>query len=147
MLLDKNISPYNENIFYNLIRPDLQNDVDFDVWIDIHNYVKVCNYTIFVSSAFYMVDEYLKDRQGYGGGGFRYMFWFNSEEDKQKFIDNVFTIIVGHGWSPQWWKELPNGYDQGLVSKCSKDRNSVIELFNKVAERLKRLNLEIKEGV
>jgi len=96
---------------HSLARPDLFNDIDFEFWGKIHQYIKECDYPINHSDAFMFVDEYLEAKQKYGGGGFPYNFWFTSEEDKQKFIENFVSNALSMGFKEQCW--MREGYRIG----------------------------------
>jgi hypothetical protein len=68
-------------------RPDLYDDDSFTWYTRFQQWVKDTPIPIVVNSFYYSVDDMIKHRQSYLGGGFKYMFWFNTEEDKQAMIN------------------------------------------------------------
>ena len=70
-----------------LTRPDLFNEDDFMKWGEMHSWIRESDTPVAVNSAFYFIDDILQKAEGgYGGGGFRYVFWFHNTDDKMKFI-------------------------------------------------------------
>ncbi len=70
----------------NLGRPDLFNDEDRAWWKRIHDCIKTCEVPIFVNGMFDSIDKMIENKQSYGGGGFAYKFWFETEADRSSFI-------------------------------------------------------------
>lgn len=80
--------PENFPVVVNIGRPDIFNEKDAIFWKYIHQYLKETLIELKVNNAFYFVDEILSEQNpGYGGGGFKYYFWFKSNEDAQAFLD------------------------------------------------------------
>ena len=66
-------------------RPDLTCDDDFRKWTKFHQLVESSELRIIVNGIFNLMKEYCRTEQGYMGGGFKYCFWFESNEAKLKF--------------------------------------------------------------
>jgi hypothetical protein len=79
------IDKTSQEFSYNTYRPDLFNEIEFTFWNEIHSYIKECEYPITVNNAFYFIEDMLAQKSCYGGGGFHYIFWFNTETDKNAF--------------------------------------------------------------
>ena len=69
----------------NVGRPNVFNEEDRRFWIAFHQLVETCSQPIVVNGAYYNVRDIITTQPGYGGGGFAYKFWFESEEDKNEF--------------------------------------------------------------
>lgn len=67
-------------------RPSFFDQEQADFWGEFHKWIKETDMEINVSGAFYQVDEMLeKENAGYGGNGFKYCFWLQSQDDVDKF--------------------------------------------------------------
>jgi hypothetical protein len=66
-------------------RPDLTCEEDFHRWNLFHQLVENCEMRIIVNGVYNDMKEYCRTEQGYLGGGFKYCFWFESDEAKLKF--------------------------------------------------------------
>jgi hypothetical protein len=88
-----NQEPIESEIFADIGRPSIFSDRDHIFWRKVHSYIKECDIPMSVSSAFWMVEEILtKPDSRYGGGGFKYCFWFNNENDKDRFLKDINAI-------------------------------------------------------
>ena len=79
-------------------RPEFSNDKEMDQWISVHEWIKNSDVEMKVNGAFDFVDNCLNERQGYLGGGMKYMFWFKTEADKKLFeqsLIDTFGILTG----------------------------------------------------
>lgn len=81
--------PYSINVG----RPDLLEDHEFDVWGSFQYFVRHSDIEIVVNPIFFFIDELINERQGYGGGGFAYTFWFKTLEDTKEFIEYVIEMF------------------------------------------------------
>ena len=78
--------PANKEHEINVGRPDVFNEEDRRYWLAFHNLVETCPQPIVVNAVYYDILDIITNHTGYGGGGFAYMFWFDSEEDKSEFV-------------------------------------------------------------
>lgn len=67
-------------------RPSFFTNKTADAWKVFHEWIATGPVPTHVSEAFYLVRDMLQEGQKYGGNGYKYCFWFNSEEDKKKFV-------------------------------------------------------------
>ena len=71
---------------FDIGRPDIVDDVSRAYWKKFGEYVKTCDYPIIANNMFYYIEDRLADPTWqYMGGGYRYCFWFVSQEDLDKF--------------------------------------------------------------
>lgn len=85
-----------------MVRPNLIDEKDFLFWEAVHEYVKESDIEIATSRAFYEIEDLLKARQGYAGGGFKYMFGFKSKTDRLTFfveMDKLQQLFYGSRFS------------------------------------------------
>lgn len=75
-----------EYISVNIGRPSFFDDEERKYWRGFQEFVKTCDIPIVINNAYFMIDGMLEDNESYSGGGFKYMFWFESEEDKATFM-------------------------------------------------------------
>ena len=104
----------NDKIYFNTYRPNITKDVDFEFWGKVHTYIKECKYPIIVSKAFYFIDKQLEHRTDYGGGGMKYLFWFESEEHRAKFRNFMFELTdsIEDYEVPAWFRTSKDGIPQ-----------------------------------
>lgn len=69
----------------NIGRPDIL-ETTIDAEREFHDWVRDTDIEIVVSDAFAYLSTCIAETQYYLGGGFKYMFWFFSQEDKDTFI-------------------------------------------------------------
>jgi len=74
------------NFIWDAGRPNLYCDEDHLIWNNFHEIVKISPIEVKVSSAFFMIEEMLTQKSGYGGEGMQYCFWFKTEEDKRILV-------------------------------------------------------------
>ncbi len=67
-------------------RPNIHDDESRNFWLEFNDYIHTCEYPIYANNIFYHIEEKIQDpKWSYLGGGYAYMFWFDTEEDKFKF--------------------------------------------------------------
>lgn len=94
---------YNKDLpFINANRPSFGKNDDgtlfgFDYWIKFHNLIKNSSIPIYCNGMFHSLDKELENtNSAYIGDGFKYLFWFKTQDDRSAFIkelkDNDITI-------------------------------------------------------
>lgn len=79
-------------------RPSMFTDKQFNFWITIHNWMKTSDAEIVPNGMFYRIDEMLKNKLKYGGGGFSYNFWFKTFDDVEQFFLFINQKLGGGGY-------------------------------------------------
>ena len=79
-------------------RPSFYNESDRKSWFKFFWAVEKSSIEINVNSLYFAIKEYFLEEQGYGGGGMKFMFWFNNEEDKNSFIEECERNIPEFNW-------------------------------------------------
>jgi hypothetical protein len=65
-------------------------------WLEFHKLIESSKISIGVNSAYKMIDSVLKDPEGqYYGGGFKYQFWFKTDEDLMVFVRECRAKAIG----------------------------------------------------
>lgn len=77
----------------NVGRPTFFEEPHFQIWDKFFEYVENAPYPIAVNGVYYRMKEMCEGRQGYGGGGFAFMFWFKGPDDKAQFDADVRRIF------------------------------------------------------
>lgn len=80
-----NLPEYNIDIG----RPDFYNERTIQYWKKFHDWVENCEIPIIVNSMFSGCVKMLNEGEMYMGGGFKYMFWFHTKEDLEKFRKDI----------------------------------------------------------
>jgi hypothetical protein len=84
----------SDNLFtIDIGRPDIFNDKDREWWRVLHTWIKESTIHIGVSPAFWFVDNIINEGKCYGGGGFKYMFWFESQLEANYFKEVVDELV------------------------------------------------------
>lgn len=114
----------NGEIYFNTYRPNLRKDIDFEFWGSVHTHVKKCDYPIIVSSVFWTVEGCLEKHQGFEGGGKKYLFWFENEDDRNKFRTFIFELTdsIEDYTVPTWMRASKDGIPQS--EKLGKSRET-----------------------
>jgi hypothetical protein len=67
-------------------RPDIYDENSRNFWLDFNNYIHTCDYPIYANNMFFYIEEKIQDPEwSYIGGGYKYFFWFDSEDDRKTF--------------------------------------------------------------
>jgi hypothetical protein len=74
------------NFIINVGRPRFTSDVERQYWQKFFDYVKTVPYPIAVNGMYDKMQEMVTDGDGYLGSGFKFMFWFRSNEDRKQFV-------------------------------------------------------------
>lgn len=77
-------------------RPDSFCEKDHTDWAKLHSFVKECDFEIGISNAFYFIEEMLHTNQNYGGGGFKYCFWFRDHTQHDIFVNKLVELFGLH---------------------------------------------------
>jgi hypothetical protein len=85
-MIVKPTKPLEEYVSVNIGRPSFFYDIEKEYWRGFQEFVKTCDIPIVVNGFYFTIDGMLEDDESYSGGGFKYMFWFESEEDKSIFM-------------------------------------------------------------
>ena len=83
---------------YNTYRPTILAPNELQFWTEVHQYIKECDYPIMVNGAFYMIEEVIAKNSNYGGGGYSYLFWFQTQEDKETFKNYFIGKVYDYKW-------------------------------------------------
>ena len=78
-----------DQIWINTYRPSIFCDKDRDFWRTFHDLIKSSTVPIRVNGAFNMIESIIEENSCYGGGSFNYMFWFETESDREQFVMEV----------------------------------------------------------
>ncbi len=70
-------------------RPNIFSEDDRTFWKAFHALLDDWPRPIVANGFFRTMAQILDDESGYGGGGFSYTFWFESEQDVQDFVEAV----------------------------------------------------------
>lgn len=70
---------------YDTGRPSFFNDQDLQRWRTIFEWIESCPHNIGVNGAYSAVRDLCFRGQCYGGGGFRFVFWFDNREARREF--------------------------------------------------------------
>lgn len=70
-------------------RPTFINKAQIALWTKFHDWVRHGPVPMIVSNAFWDMVTMLEKEQFYMGGGFKYQFWFVTEEDKAAFEEHL----------------------------------------------------------
>lgn len=82
-----------DNCNIDLVRPDI-NDENRKRWLTFGNWIIDCDIPITATKAFkYIMTACLKE-QDYMGGDMKYMFWFDSEIDRDIFMDKYLEVMM-----------------------------------------------------
>ena len=74
-------------------RPDIFDDKDREWWRVIHTWIKESTIEIGVSPVFWYVDNIINEGTCYGGGGYKYMFWFTSQLELNYFKEVIQELL------------------------------------------------------
>ena len=77
-------------------RPTFYVDADFILWSEVFDFIETTPMTIAVNGVFYHMMELCSTKQHYGGGGFKFMFWFKNQEDADQFELETNKIFKKH---------------------------------------------------
>lgn len=81
----------------NIGRPSYYTNEDFKNWSAFFDYVEESDILIGVNAIYYDMKQMCKARQGYGGNGFQFCFWFDAKEDRKQFLKDLENKL---GWRP-----------------------------------------------
>ena len=70
-------------------RPSFYDDKTFDYWNKFFHIVETTEVPLLVNEVYYDMKNMCESKQGYHGGGFKFMFWFRCEEDRMDFVKEV----------------------------------------------------------
>ena len=86
-MIPEEIPDITEYIALDIGRPDIINDSTREYWKEFNEYVNTCEYPIIPNNMFFTIEQQLKSNPNwsYLGGGYKYMFWFQNQEDIDKF--------------------------------------------------------------
>lgn len=92
--------PEAMKVWVNVGRPDIFTDEDRIFWRKFHNLIKTSSVKIHVNGVFADIETILVENSCYAGGGFKYMFWFETTIDLEQFFDEVEHAIPKffRGW-------------------------------------------------
>lgn len=99
MRVDRNFQNHSNNLKYmiNVGRPSYFEEEDFKNWAPFFDYVEECDISIGVNGVYHNMKQMCEDKQGYGGGGFQFCFFFASKEDRKQFLSDLENKL---GWQP-----------------------------------------------
>lgn len=69
----------------NIERPTFYTDSNRSWWLVFHNWVEEIEIPIIVNRLFFNIKKLIEDGDSYGGSGFKYMFYFQTQEDAEVF--------------------------------------------------------------
>ena len=85
----------------NTYRPNIFTDQDRAWWAKFQNAVRNSTIEIGVNGVFDYIQSVIDGGTCYGGGGFAYMFWFRTLEDRTTFIaECVATFADDYPFDP-----------------------------------------------
>lgn len=93
----------------NLGRPNIFEQHNYESWEKIHKIIKECEIKIIANGVFFWLDSEMSNNKEYryGGGGYKYCFWFENKEDALKFIDYLDSVCSNKRYI-KWLKEEIN---------------------------------------
>ena len=88
-MIAKTKDPENEfPIVLETTRPNIFDEDSRNHWKKVHKFIKESPIEILINSIFNYIDHNLSNNPNYlyGGGHFKYNFWFKTVEDKEEFL-------------------------------------------------------------
>lgn len=110
--------PVQWQYYIDVGRPTFFDDEQRAYWKKFHDQVKNSPICIEVNGIFSKMDEMIEAGEGYGGGAFKYMFWFETHSDKMKFIDE----LEKSGWTHHIWTGRVNQQLMMMASRRVYDK-------------------------
>lgn len=74
-------------------RPNI-NDLNREDWKKFHTWVENSDIPIYISSAFHIVKNACENGHDYYGAGFKYQFWFDTNESKEALIKRLPAVLT-----------------------------------------------------
>jgi hypothetical protein len=89
----------NNDCSVDIGRPNFTCDKDRNNWKLFNETIEKSSVEVKVNAMYPSIKQMLDANQDYLGGGFRYMFWFKSPEDKIKIFEELKKALPYVNWN------------------------------------------------
>jgi hypothetical protein len=85
-------------VVVNVGRPDITSDSDRQFWKLFHQLIEESPIPIKINEAYSFIKDIISKNEGYLGGGFKYEFAFENEDQKILFVKELQEIFPQEKW-------------------------------------------------
>ena len=90
MIIESTIElPYK----FDVGRPSYFEHKHFETWTKFFDFVEHSPIQIAVNGQYFAMKDYCDQRQNYGGGGYGFVFWFLTKQDRRQFVSELEKIF------------------------------------------------------
>lgn len=85
-------TPAETQFWINTGRPTIDSEEGRLYWKRFHDLIKSSPIQVTVNGVFSYIESVLEGNILYGGGGFSYKFWFETEADRDAFVEEMIRV-------------------------------------------------------